>query len=134
MGNAGSARANFLSLSRHLRQAWQLVTAIHFLDYSQDALSRELRTLVAPHMRVLIHKREKLVTDGGFVLSGRWLAELAAFAGSIERYLTSGLAQDRKRLLGLLDDIVWQAQLESSDALALAPLPATSRFDMRWAN
>ena len=117
-----------------MRQGWQLVTAIHFPDCPQDALYRELRTLAAPYMTVLIHKREKLVMDGGFVLSGRWLAELAAFVGGIERYLTNGLAQDRRRLLGMLDDIVWQAQLENSDALAQAPLPATSRFDMRWAN
>jgi hypothetical protein len=131
--NTGPGAGIFAKFGHHLRQVWRLLAPIQFSDCPDDAPHRELRTLAAPHMRVLVHKRERLVTAGGFALSGPWLAKLSTFADSIERYLTADLARDRRRVLGMLDDIVWAAQLENSLA-APAPLPATSRFDMRWAN
>lgn len=132
MASSGDAEGIFRTLGRRLQRVWHLRTSIQLPDCPDHAFHRELRTLAAPHITVLVHKRQRMVGDGSFVLSGRWQAELAGFAASIERFLSTDLALDRGRLLGMLDDIVWQAQLDHS--LVPTPLPATSRFDMRWAN
>ena len=100
---------------------------------AHDGLERDLRTLAAPHMAVLVHKRSKLADPGDSVLHGAWLAELSAFAERVGRYLAIELTEDRKRVIGLLDDIVAHEQERIADA-EVDPIPVTSRFDMRWAH
>jgi len=99
-----------------------------------DGLERSLRALAEPHMPVLIHKRTRMATDE-YILSGKWLGELVAFVERVGRYLAEDFGADRRRILGLLDDIIAEEQHRLTAMLGDgAPLPATSRFDMRWAN
>ena len=116
----------------HLRQTRRLTAGFDFL-VAKDDVERSLRALAAPHMPVLIHKRSRMATEE-YILSGKWLGELVAFVERVGRYLAEDLAADRRRVVGLLDDIIADEQQKLANVLGRDPMPATSRFDMRWAN
>lgn len=116
------------------KEVWHLLkVGIEVPLHAPDTLEQDLRTLAAPHMAVLVHKRAKLAQNEDLVLRGAWLAELSAFAERVGRYLAVELDEDRRRVIGLLDDIVANEQDRLADA-AGDPIPVTSRFDMRWAH
>ena len=130
----GQRASALWSVRASAREVWHLLRAgIDVPLHAHDALEQDLRTLAEPHMAVLVHKRTKLAAGGDSVLHGAWLAELSAFAERVGRYLAVDLGDDRRRVIGLLDDIVANEQDRLADA-AGDPIPVTSRFDMRWAH
>jgi hypothetical protein len=136
MHSKGRGRgANALwSVHATAKEVWHLLkVGIEVPLHPHDTLEQDLRTMAAPHIAVLVHKRTKLAEDGDSVLRGAWLAELSAFTERVGRHLATELGEDRRRVIGLLDDIVAHEQDKLVDA-AGDPIPATSRFDMRWAH
>jgi hypothetical protein len=122
------------SVHASAKEVWHLLkVGIEVPLHPHDALEQDLRTMAAPHMAVLVHKRTKLAKDGDSVLRGAWLAELSAFAERVGRYLATELGEDRRRVIGLLDDIVAHEQDKLANG-AGELIPVTSRFDMRWAH
>lgn len=116
------------------KEVWHLLKAgVDVPLHAHDTLENDLRTLAAPHLAVLVHKRTKLAEHGDSVLRGAWLAELSNFAERVGRYLAVELGEDRRRVIGLLDDIIASEQDKLADAVG-DPIPVTSRFDMRWAH
>jgi hypothetical protein len=118
-----------------LDQVWRLLKiGIDLPLNSHHPLEQELRTLAAPHLAVLIHKRAKLVAEAEEILSGRWLAELVEFAERIGRFVAEEWQSDQRRIVGLLDDIIAEEQYRLDEMLSRDEVPVTGRFDMRWAN
>jgi len=116
-------------------QVWQFLrTGIEFPLDGRHPLEQSLRDLVEPHLAVLVHKRSKLAADADAILSGKWLAELGEFVERIGRFLETEWQADRRRILGLLDDIIAEEQHRQADAASAECIPATGRFDMRWAH
>ena len=122
------------SLHSSAKEVWHLLkVGVDLPLGAGNRLEHELRTLAAPHMTVLVHKRLKLANGADHVLQGAWLAELSAFAERVGRYLAAEFAEDRGRMLGLLDDIIAGEQERVADADDGEVIPLTSRFDMCWA-
>jgi hypothetical protein len=132
--NRGRGATALWSVRASAKEVWHLLKAgIDVPLHAHDMLEQDLRRLAEPHMAVLVHKRAKLASDGDSVLHGAWLAELSLFAERVGRYLAIELEEDRRRVIGLLDDIVANEQDRLADA-AGDPIPVTSSFDMRWAH
>jgi hypothetical protein len=123
------------SLHSSAKEVWHLLKVGVDLPLSAgNTLEQDLRNLAAPHMAVLVHKRAKMARGNDSVLQGAWLMELSAFAERVGRYLAAELAEDRRHIVGLLDDIIASEQEKFADAeTGDAAIPLTSRFDMCWA-
>jgi len=121
--------------SNDLDQVWQFFkTGIDLPLDGRHPLEQSLRELAEPHLAVLVHKRSKLAAEADAILSGKWLNELAEFAERIGRFLESEWQSDRRRILGLLDDIIAEEQHRQAEEASAESVPATGRFDMRWAH
>ena len=99
----------------------------------------ELRTLVKPHLAILVHKRTKLLAPGDNLeaRNARWAEELDAFINRTFFWPQPAATEahgrvDRRHIARFVDDIV--AEEQARDMAAGQSLPTTSRFDSSWAN
>ncbi|HUJ45669.1 MAG TPA: hypothetical protein VLV55_00950 [Rhizomicrobium sp.] len=121
--------------SEDLDQIWQFLrTGIELPLDGRHPLELSLRDLTAPHLAVLVHKRGKLAAEADAILSGKWLGELADFSERIVRFLEIEWQADRRRIVGLLDDIIAEEQHRQAEEAFGESVPVTGRFDMRWAH
>lgn len=99
----------------------------------------ETREMVAPHLAILIHKRDRFLTPdvNGAVLGERWTAELNGFVERSFFWPTplpndAPSRMDRQHLVKLVDRIVIDEQ--RGTAAQGTALPQTSRFGSSWAD
>ena len=124
-----------LGLKENLATVWRLLkSGIDFPPTFERSKESELRELVAPHIPVLVHKRERLsaLEEQGL---RRWTVELHSFVDRVVLPLLGIRGEvtgnDRNRLVWLIDSFV-SDEAERARAAA-ADLPLTSRFDTSWA-
>ncbi|MBI3678639.1 MAG: hypothetical protein HY243_18670 [Proteobacteria bacterium] len=124
-----------LGLKENLATVWRLLkSGIDFPPTFERSKESELRELVAPHIPVLVHKRERFSVQDEQGLK-HWTVELHSFIDRVVLPLLGIRGEvtgnDRNRLVRLIDTFV-SDEVERAKA-AETTLPLTSRFDTSWA-
>ena len=111
-----------------------LVQGFDFESDSRRTFELEIARLLAPHMEVLVHRRQKLLESAG---RERWSDELELF---MRRSLWPALGaeldyaeRNRTFVTLLIDVMIEREQHRTTNANAIL-VPLVSRFDASWAN
>ena len=131
-----------IGFARSLRELLGEVANLLFGNATFEGHSpfeNELRTLVKPHLAILVHKRTKLLAPGDNLeaRNARWAEELDAFITRTFFWPQPAATEahgrvDRRHIARFVDDIV--AEEQAREMAAGPSLPTTSRFDSSWAN
>jgi len=111
-----------------------LIQGLDFETDSRRTFERELALLLAPHMAVLIHRRQKLLVGAG---RERWSDELDHFMRqSLWPSLGAELdyAERNRTFVTLLVDVMIEREQRRATNETPIALPLVSRFDASWAN
>jgi hypothetical protein len=111
-----------------------LVQGLDFETDSRRTFERELAQLLAPHMAVLIHRRQKLLEGTG---RERWSDELDTFMRqSLWPSLGAELdyAARNSTFVTLLVDVMIEREQRRTTNATPNVVPLVSRFDASWAN
>jgi hypothetical protein len=109
----------------------------HGIDFEAErrqAFEIELREMIAPHMPVLLHRREKLLENSG---QESWSDELDLFLRQSLWPLLGAdkdFAERNRTFVTLIVDVeIEREQRRTARACALN-IPQVSRFDTSWAS
>lgn len=100
----------------------------------RQALETELHGLIAPHIAVLVHQREKLLAGQG---QERWSDELESFMHQrVWPLLTADkdYAERNWTFATLIVDVAIEREQRRVPQNCSVRIPLVSRFDASWAN
>jgi hypothetical protein len=130
-----------IGFTRSLRELLGEVANLLFGNTAFEGASPfedELRTLVKPHLAILVHKRTRLLAPGDDLAArnARWGQELDAFVNRTFFWPQPAATEiqgrvDRRHITRFVDSIV--AEEQARELTAAQVLPTTSRFGSSWA-
>jgi hypothetical protein len=103
----------------------------------RQAFESELAQLIAPHLSVLAHKRERMFVEGDEGAMQRWSLELRCYIDcsvlplmGVERAYAD---RNRGLVAEILDRIIAREQKRPAEQSCSRQLPSVTPFDSSWA-